>query len=257
VARPFTEADGTRGLLVYLEPHSSRSIWDAHYLIEWAESFRVTELADGSKIEGSGRSVIFADMIMAIIEDAPKAILASLVGTMALVLAAFRGRRSALWVMGSVLLGFVWTLGVMAVARSRFAAPGGGFALEAMKLNFLNFIALPITLGVGSDYAVNVMKRYELDGSDDMTHVIVETGGAVVLCSLTTMLGYLALTLSVNLGIRSFGFVAATGEVACLLTAVVVLPAALTWLRRARKASNLATEEVSDHRGPVDPHGPQ
>jgi len=223
VARPFTEADGSRGKLVYLEPAKGRSVWDAHYLIEWADSFRSTELPDGSRIEGSGRSVIFADMILAIVEDAPRAIVASLGFTILLVAAAFRGRRAAAWVVGSVVLGFMWTVAALAIARSTWPWQPGGFALVPSKLNFLNFIALPITLGVGSDYAVNVMKRFEEDR--DIVTAVRETGGAVVLCSLTTMLGYLA--------IRSFGVAAAAGEIACLATALLLLPAAL-YLRSPR-----------------------
>ncbi len=235
VARPFTELDGSRGKLVYLEPAKGRSVWDAHYLIEWAASFRVTELPDGSKVEGSGRSVIFADMILAIVEDAPKAIVASLLLTVLLVVVAFRMRSTGVWVVGSIVIGLVWTVAVLAVARSTWPWQKGGFALAASKLNFLNFIALPITLGVGSDYAVNVMKRYEQDGETDIVKAVVETGGAVVLCSLTTMLGYVALTLSVNLAIRSFGLAAAAGELACLLTALLLMPAAIV-LRQRRRA---------------------
>lgn len=244
VARPFTEVDGTRGKLVYLEPAPGRSVWDAHYLIEWAASFRSTDLPDGSKVEGSGRSVLYADMILAIVEDAPKAIGASLVMTVLLVVLAFRMRSGAGWVVGSLLIGFLWTVGVLAMARSTWPWQPGGFVLIPSKLNFLNFIALPITLGVGSDYAVNVMKRYEQDGAEDVVRAVVETGGAVVLCSLTTMLGYIALTLSVNLGIRSFGVAAAAGEIACLLTALLLLPAALRLSQRraSRSRSRAATQ---------------
>jgi len=144
-------------------------------------------------------------------------------------------RSTGVWVVGSIVIGLVWTVAVLAVARSTWPWQKGGFALAASKLNFLNFIALPITLGVGSDYAVNVMKRYEQDGETDIVKAVVETGGAVVLCSLTTMLGYVALTLSVNLAIRSFGLAAAAGELACLLTALLLMPAAIV-LRQRRRA---------------------
>lgn len=239
VARPFTEADGSRGKLVYLEPAKGRSVWDAHYLIEWASSFRSTQLPDGSTIEGSGRSVIFADMILAIVEDAPRAVVASLLLTVLLVAAAFRGRGAAAWVVASVVLGFLWTVAVLAVARSSWPWEPSGFELAPSKLNFLNFIALPITLGVGSDYAVNVMKRFQ--ETRDIGTAVRETGGAVVLCSLTTMLGYIALTRSVNLAIRSFGVAAAAGEIACLITALLLLPAAMH-LRSRLKKSGAAVE---------------
>jgi predicted RND superfamily exporter protein len=58
----------------------------------------------------------------------------------------------------------------------------------------------------------------------------------VVLCSLTTLLGYLALTRSLNYGVRSLGITAVIGEAACLVAAAMWLPAALVWLRRQRRA---------------------
>ena len=33
-----------------------------------------------------------------------------------------------------------------------------------VKVNFCNFVAYPITFGIGVDYAVNVMTRYVQDG---------------------------------------------------------------------------------------------
>ena len=53
-----------------------------------------------------------------------------------------------------------------------------------VKLNFMNFAALPITFGIGVDYAVNVVQRYRADGSRDILGTLRSTGGAVVLCSL-------------------------------------------------------------------------
>ena len=47
---------------------------------------------------------------------------------------------------------------------------------------------LPITFGIGVDYAVNIMQRYRRDGPGSALNAVRETGGAVVLCSLTTIL---------------------------------------------------------------------
>jgi len=54
--------------------------------------------------------------------------------------------------------------------------------------------------------------------------VLRTSGGAVVLCSLTTMLGYVALVGSHNAAIRGLGAIAAVGELSCLLAAVLVMP---------------------------------
>lgn len=239
VARTFTEKDGTRGRLVYIVPTSGRSVWDAHYLIQWADSFRRTELPDGSVVKGSGRSVIFADMILTVVEDAPKAIIVSIVGTLLIVVAVFRARRAGWAVVGTLVLGLVWMLAVLALHDVKLVPRAGFFPrieLVGMKLNFLNFVVLPISIGVGADYAVNIMQRYRISGRGQVHRVVTETGGAVILCSLTTVLGYLALTLSVNRAIVSFGYAAAVGEASCLVAGVLVLPAFLAWRERGAGA---------------------
>jgi predicted RND superfamily exporter protein len=113
-----------------------------------------------------------------------------------------------------------------------------------VKLNFLNFAALPITFGIGVDYAVNVAQRYEADRGKDILSALRTSGGAVVLCSLTTMLGYVALVGSHNAAIRSLGAIAAVGEVSCLLAAVLVLPS--VWLILERRGARVAGARAID-----------
>ena len=151
--------------------------------------------------------------------------------TALVVLATFRrGGRTAL-VLGALIVGVAW-LGGMLVAGH-------------VKLNFLNFIALPITFGIGVDYAVNIVQRYAQDGSKGVISVLKSTGGAVVLCSLTTMLGYLALLRSLSQVVRSLGLAAVLGEICCLFAAVVVLPAVLLWQERiANRSAAHAAERL-------------
>jgi len=217
VARPFTERDGTRGRIVYVVPTDGQSVRNMRYLLRWADAYRKTVLPSGDVIWGSGRAVIFADMLTAVIEESPRAIVLSAVMTIVVVAAAFLqgkgGWRATALVLGALGIGIAWM--------------GGVLALADVKINFLNFIAFPITLGIGVDYAINVVHRWRLEGPGRVSAIVRETGGAVVLCSLTTCLGYLALLQSVNPAVRSFGTAAVVGELACLLAVVVVLPAIL------------------------------
>ncbi|HKQ71263.1 MAG TPA: MMPL family transporter, partial [Polyangiaceae bacterium] len=215
VARAFTEKDGTRGRIVYIVPKYGFSVWDAKYLMRWADSFRRTELPGGDVIKGSGRAVIFADMIKTIGEDAPKAIAISALGSILIIAIAFRGHRHSWGVF------IPWLIGITSLVAF--------LRLTDAKLNFLNFVAVPITIGIGAEYAHNLMQRYRIEGRSRLYHVVAETGGAVVLCSLTTTIGYLALLLSINKGIVSFGLAAAVGEMTCLVAAVLILPAFLAW----------------------------
>ncbi len=226
VARAFTERDGTRGRIVYIAPRSGESVWNAKYLMRWADSFRSVKLPTGEVIKGSGRAVIFADVIRAIGEDAPKAITVSTIGTILVILFAFRGRPMAIGVF------LPWLLGISSLTAF--------LCLRDIRLNFLNFVAIPITIGIGAEYAHNMMQRYRFEGAAKLKHVITETGGAVTLCSMTTTIGYVALLMSINRGIRSFGLSAAVGEVTCLCAAVLWLPSLLVWLARRSSAPSAA-----------------
>jgi uncharacterized protein len=223
--RPFTERDGTRGRIVFIAPARGFSVWDAKYLMRWADSFRHVNLPNGEVIHGSGQAVIFADMIHSVGEDAPRAIVASALGTILVILLAFRGNRLALGV-------FVpWLVGIAALVGFLF--------LKQIHLNFLNFVAIPITIGIGAEYAHNMMQRYRFEGAGKLRHVVRATGGALMLCSLTTSIGYFALLFSINKGIHSFGLSAAVGELTCIAATVLWLPALLATLER-RRAKRLA-----------------
>jgi predicted RND superfamily exporter protein len=227
LARPFEEKDGTRGRIVYVAPARGKSLYDANYLMLWANSFRETKLPNGEVIHGTGEAVVFADMLLHIEEDAPVVAFASFCGTMIVILLAFRGRSGGFVALATLSLGVASLIAVL--------------YLSGVKLNFLNFIALPIAIGVGSDYAINVMKRRELEGDAGIERAFLETGGAVVACSMTTLSGYAALMLSVNGAVRSMGLAAAVGEAATQLSAMLVLPAVLyaaasLKTRRAKRA---------------------
>jgi predicted exporter len=223
IARPYSEKDGTRGRLVAVEPEPSEST-DLRYLLRYSDSFRETRLPNGKIVRGSGRDVIFADVLKAVVHDVRRTVVLSLALTLATVIVTFRrGGRHALTVLFALLVGVAGEVSFLYFAN--------------VKLNFLNFVALPITFGIGVDYAVNVAQRYRADGSRDILAALRTTGGAVVLCSLTTTLGYLALLGSQNRAIRSMGLIAVVGEVSCLLAAVTVLPALWLLVERRRSRS--------------------
>jgi predicted exporter len=230
IARPFTERDGTRGTLVLIEAEPTESD-DLHYLLRYADSFRETRLPSGKVVRGSGRAVIFADMLKATVRDIPRAVSLSLGMTLLTVFLTFRGAsRSTSGRAGAPSP----TLGVLFALAVGIGGVGAFLYAAHVRLNFLNFAALPITFGIGVDYAVNVAQRYQEGGSEDVLAALRTSGGAVVLCSLTTMLGYLALLGSHNRAIRGLGVIAVMGEVSCLLAAVLVLPALWYLFERKR-----------------------
>lgn len=229
--RLFTERDGTRGRILFIEQDPDRNTWDGRYLVEWSNELRTVRMKDGSTPALAGRAPVFADILEAVWVDGPKAVTASFIITLCLVIFGFRARRERWLTMLSLLVGITWMAGTL--------------ALMGMKLNFLNFVAFPITFGTGVDYGVNLVKRFSAEtkaGLTDMRAIRVavkQSGGAVTLCSLTTMIGYSSLFTSANQALRSFGAAMTISEITCLLSAGIVLPAwiAMRGDKRPRVAS--------------------
>src|SRR5213075_1990345 len=108
----------------------------------------------------------------------------------------------------------------------------GGAGLAQVHVTFLNFIALPITFGIGAEYALNVVTRRREERN--IVKAVISTGAAVALCSWTTIVGYGSLLAASNRALQGFGSMAILGEVACLAAAIVALPAAVHRLSERR-----------------------
>ncbi|MEM7434752.1 MAG: MMPL family transporter [Myxococcota bacterium] len=227
VALRFAEKDGTRGRIMMVQESDQFSTWDGRYLVNWAGALRTLKMTNGERPPLAGRAPVFADMISAVYDDMPRAIAAAFLATVLLVLVSFRRRRDSLLSIMALLMGIVWMAGTMAAL--------------GMKLNFLNFVAFPITFGNGVDYSINVMRRYRLEeeaGNDKpVTSAVRRSGGAVVLCSLTTIVGYTSLYVSANQAMNSFGLAMAISEVTCLFAAVLTMPAVMILLARRQAKS--------------------
>ncbi|ABS28464.1 MMPL family transporter [Anaeromyxobacter sp. Fw109-5] len=224
--RQLTETDGRVGTPVLVYPSGRIDVWNGRDVLRFTEELRGLDLPADAPIASS--LMVFSDVLYAIQADGPRATLLSLAGVVVLVLVAFgAGKRSvrsladAGWVLAALGLGVLW-----------FAGLAGAFEL---RLNMLNFIALPITFGIGVDYATNVFQRRRLDHARSISDTLRTTGGAVALCSVTTVIGYASLLVARNQALFSFGLLAVIGELACLATALLALPSVLRWREQRRR----------------------
>ncbi|MFK7990365.1 MAG: RND family transporter [Sandaracinaceae bacterium] len=239
VAGSFTERDGSRGRLIFIEHHPEENSWDGLYLSRWAAAARSlrSEGADGPP-PVAGTAVVFGDLTETVWRDGPRAIGIACVATILLLALTFRSHKQRWLTLASLLVGILWMAATMA-----------GFG---MRLNFLNFVAFPITFGNGADYGVNVMRRYADETEGGMRPLaavkaaVEGTGGAVILCSLTTVIGYISLYTSSNHALNSFGAAMAISEVTCLAAAVLALPAGLALLaNRGQSPGSRAADEAA------------
>jgi predicted RND superfamily exporter protein len=229
--RPFTEVDGSVGkvVLVY-PPEKGLSVWNGRELLRIASVLQFLELPDKKIVETSGGAVVFGAMIRSVLHDGPIATVVSLAAVILLVMLMIRPLSAGLIAVGILLLGVLFMVG------------GAGWA--KVHVTFLNFIALPITFGIGAEYVLNVVTRYREE--KDILRSVVSTGAAVALCSWTTIVGYGSLLAASNQALQGFGAMAILGEVACLSAAIIALPAFIVWRERAR-----TTNGANGHARPV------
>jgi uncharacterized protein len=221
IARRFREVDGTLGRVALIYPVRVWANWDGHSLIRMSDTFQDVRLPRGELVSAAGNSSIFAAMLRSISHDGPLATEVAFAGVVFLVVILFRELRSVALVLTSLLAGMLWM--------------GGAGAALGLRLNFLNFVALPITLGIGVDYAVNICARLGAEPAAHRVRALAETGSAVALCSTTTIIGYSSLFMASNGALRSFGKLADLGEVSCLLAALLFVPSIAGAAARSRR----------------------
>jgi predicted RND superfamily exporter protein len=236
----FREKDGSVGNLVLVEPPLTDEIRQGESLLRFVKSIRdvVDEIEPNAPV--AGRLPVSADMLSAVLKDGPIATAASAIAVIILTIFLFRSVELSLLVLSALFIGVAWMV--------------AGMHFFHLKINFLNFIALPITFGIGVDYAVNVFHRYREEkekaehdrqngvadvkdqaGDSPIIRAVYHTGGAVVLASMTTTIGWSSLMIAGNQAFVSFGRIAMIGEATCVTVAVLIIPSVLIWLQGRRK----------------------
>jgi hypothetical protein len=209
----LTEVNGKLGLIVSVHQSLGMDEWDGHNMIKFSNAVRRLDLPNGDTVTTSGASVIFADILDSIERDGPLVTGIAAGGLIVMVwLLVGRNRRA---------------IAVVVATASGSLLMIATCALLGIKVNFLDFVALPITLGLGVDYAINVAHRHDHEALPDPITTLRTSGSAVFVCSLTTIIGYGSLLVSDNLAIKGFGTASLIGEITCVLTALVLVPAML------------------------------
>jgi hypothetical protein len=223
------ERDGSVGCTVLVYPRPGQGLWQGKELGDFVARLRAAAAVDSPPLRPgrvAGSHALSADILKSVARDGVMASAIAFFGVMVVVVLLLRWRPSTALVLISLVLGVLWLAALAITLR--------------VKINFANFIAFPITFGIGVDYAVNVASRWELDGRRSMVTAVRTTGGAVTLCSSTTVIGYSSLLLAENQALFLFGLLAVLGEIACITTAVVVMPAFVELLEQRKRAKSAA-----------------
>lgn len=220
-AAGLRERDGRVGRTVLIFPKVGGGTWQADRLTGFASDVRAVAREAGAV--AAGPLLLSSDLAAAMRADGPRVTLLSFGCVLLICIAAFGVVTRQAWTfsglsVATLLLGVSFMLGLL--------------AWTGAKLNFSNFVALPITFGISADYSINMLRRFESEG-DSMDDGVSNTGGALALCSATTVIGWGSLLLVENQALFSFGVFAISGELTSLFAAVLALPAVLSWFTAA------------------------
>jgi len=186
------------------------NIWDPAHLAEFVAEARLVDP------HVTGPPVNFYETSQRMRDGYIDAGVYALVAILLLVTWDFRSVRWALLSLVPLGVGALWTAGLMWLFQLQF--------------NLANLIILPLIVGIGISNGIHIIHRHLEDGSAEMSVVARSTGKAVLLSSLTTMVGFGALMVAQHRGIFSLGLLLTIGVGCNLLASLTVLPAILAVL---------------------------
>lgn len=147
-----------------------------------------------------------------------------------------RVRETAL-AMLPLILGALWTVGLMYC----FTLP----------FNLGNVFGLPLILGAGAEFGLNVVLRYREGLEHGGPLVARSTVMAMLVNGLTTIVGFGSLMIADHRGIFGLGLLLTLGMISMLFAALVLLPVLLSWI--SSQAS--ITAELHRSLSTGHPHG--
>jgi hopanoid biosynthesis associated RND transporter like protein HpnN len=153
------------------------------------------------------------------------------------VLIQFRSLVAVALALLPVVIGTTWLLGWM--------------GLVGIPFNPANIITLPLVVGIGVTNGIQVLNRFA--EQQEPSILAKSTGKAVLVSGLTAIAGFGSLMLANHQGIKSLGEVMSAGIAACMVAALMVLPALLRLLThwgwtlkpdRRRRGNGVETSEA-------------
>jgi predicted RND superfamily exporter protein len=180
----------------------------------------------GEDVLLTGSNVISSFLRQRVLRDALVAAILGFVVVGFLLWLDYRNLGDTVLSLAPLVMGLLWMLGAMSVL--------------GLEMNFMNIFVSTMIIGIGVDYGVHMIHRYREFSSRSAERLeigLVETGKAITLAALSTIVGFGSLSRSHYPGLSSMGLVAILGAISTCLVAITVLPAFLAWRDQSRKPS--------------------
>jgi len=157
----------------------------------------------------------------------------------------FRSVRGVLLPLAAVAMSAVWTVGLMGVA--------------GIPMSMVTVVLPPLIVAIGSAYSIHVISEYMDEAGEDseaeeaVAAALNKLGVPMLICGLTTMIGFSTLALNRIPSIRDLGLSAAAGVFFTMVISLLVVPAALALMPApGQKRGASARDEEGNKEGLLD-----
>jgi predicted RND superfamily exporter protein len=197
----FVSTDGKYLLLAY----PSINIWEREAMEKFLYEMRRID----PNVTGNAVHMFESSLLM--IDGYISAGLYALAAIFLYLMLTLRNFKTTLLILIPTFAGAILTLGLMRLTGTQF--------------NLANLVILPLILGIGVVDGVHILHRCREEPECGKNVISKSTGQAVILTSLTTMIGFGSLMVADHQGVYSVGLVLTLGVGSCMITSVTLLPA--------------------------------
>jgi predicted RND superfamily exporter protein len=125
-------------------------------------------------------------------------------------------------------------LGAVAALTAGMCWAGAALVLFEVKLSLVNFVGIPILMGIGVDVVIHLVHRLQEEGPGRVRHALSTTGWASGLSTATTVFSFAALSVASAQGVQSLGLLIVIGLTLVSVVALTAVPLGWMTLWRVR-----------------------
>ncbi len=220
IAKVFTDKNGKIDQFAYIFP--SIQLRDSRKAMQFSKDIHKIQLGEKT-FWAANSAIVFADLLNTVVNEGRYISLFAFIGVCLLVFLDVLSIKKLIVVMIPLVSAGLWIALVM--------------HLFHMKLNFFNIVAIPMLIGIGVDNSIHIFQRLEeefANHSVNLSLVFKTTGMAVIMSCLTTMVGFLGMTMAHHNGLKELGIMALLGIFSTMLTALTMLPASFLIFNRKK-----------------------
>jgi predicted RND superfamily exporter protein len=214
VQRYVTRSADSYRIITYIYP-----VYNSKWRTRIPQEFLDALKAGVGNVEFTGVTIIASELEHVVKFDLAMVVIVVSLVVFLILLVHFRSVVRAIFAMVPVMCAIIWMLGTM--------------HLLGIQLNFINIVIIPMIIGIGVDNGIHILQRYYAEDERDLNIVVKSTGRAIVITSLTTILGFGSLALASYRGIQEMGLLAILGVGYSLIAGLFFLPPLLMiWEKR-------------------------